>query len=84
MSEETVAGELASAIASTGAVEDGFLLGYSIVAEWMTGDGKRWLSVVSGNGSGEDIPPWQMRGYLNEVLNNWSDDYETNDESDEE
>lgn len=83
MSEDTVAGDLATAISDTAAVADGFLLGYTIVAEWMTGDSKRWLSVISGTGTGEDIPPWQMRGYLNEVLNNWSDDYETNDEDEE-
>lgn len=80
MSEDTVSSELAAAISSTGAVDDGFLLGYTIVAEWMTGDSKRWLSVVSGNGAGEDIPPWQMRGYLNEVLNNWTDDYDNEDD----
>lgn len=80
MGEETVTGDLAAAIAASAAVEEGFLLGYTIVAEWMTGDSKRWLSVISGTGSGDDIPPWQMRGYLNEVLNNWSDDYESTDE----
>ncbi len=48
--------------------EGAMLLGWVAVAEWMAPDGKRWLSVVDGNASGEGCPAWQRQGYLHNAL----------------
>lgn len=80
MGEEVNATDLPDAIARDGSIDGGFLLGYVLISEWMTGEGKRWLSAQSGTGAGEDIPPWQVHGYMHEVLNNWVDDDFTEDE----
>lgn len=50
-------------------LEGGVLIGWTVVAEWMDGEGKRWLSGLSGSNGGEDDPPiWQTQGYLYNAL----------------
>lgn len=60
-------------------IEDGVLLGFVCIAEWVKPDGTRWLTIYSGNSMGDSIPKWQTRGYLHEGLFNWA----TNDEEEE-
>ena len=61
--------------------ESGLLLGYVVVSEWMTVDGDRYLSQESGTGhTGDSLPKWTVRGYLNEALNHWPEPIEGEDE----
>lgn len=76
--DEGFASAISEAVDKT--LEGNFILGYAVVAECMTPDGNRWLTVTSGSGTNEDIPPWQVRGYLNEALNHWDFDSTEDDE----
>jgi hypothetical protein len=50
-------------------IEGAILIGYVMVAEWMDPEGERWLSTISGIQGGDDSPPpWQVEGYLHNVL----------------
>ena len=49
------------------------LIGHLTVCEWVGPDGNRWLSKLSGNGSGDKLPSWQERSYGFEVANYWWD-----------
>jgi hypothetical protein len=64
----------AIAASADGECAQALLLGFVVVAEWMDPDGGRWLSRESGSGSGDDLPKWICRGYLNEALNFWPED----------
>jgi hypothetical protein len=66
--------------------DDSLLVGFVVVCEWVNSDGVKWLSKISADGTGDPtrITFWQEHGYLNEVLNNWPNDYEEEEEEDEE
>jgi hypothetical protein len=76
---EDVEVDVAQAIASS--QDDGMLLGFVVVAEWLSTDGDRYLSRMSADGEGDPgaVPTWQRRGYLSEALTEWGQD----DEEDE-
>jgi hypothetical protein len=52
------------------------VIGYAAVAEWMTPDGTRWLSLTTGDATDEELMRWQVQGYFYNVLNDpaWEDD----------
>ena len=49
-------------------LEDGVLIGWVVVAEWLNHDGSRSLLRMSGTPGGMQPPEWQARGYLHEAL----------------
>lgn len=38
------------------------------IAEWMASDGGKWLTMSSGNASGDDLPTWTIAGLLHSAL----------------
>jgi hypothetical protein len=53
-------------------IHGAILTGFVLVAEWMDGDGQRWLSLLHGSNGGEsDAPEWQRQGYLHNALYEW-------------
>jgi hypothetical protein len=44
------------------------LIGWVLVADWMSPDGDRWLSRECGGATRDRLPGWQERGYLHEAL----------------
>jgi hypothetical protein len=44
------------------------LMGWVVVAEWMSPEGQKWLSRSSGDARGMDCSDWTVKGYLNDVL----------------
>lgn len=44
------------------------LIGWSIVAEWMSPTGERLLWSESGGSNGDRLPRWQTAGYLHSTL----------------
>ena len=68
--------------AANGETEGALLLGFVAVSEWLGLDGGRWLTLESGDGRGSTLPRWQLRGYLNEGLNDWPDPVVEEDEED--
>ena len=61
-------------------LEDTVLVGWVLVAEWMDGDGERWLSNLSGCNGGESSPPsWQAQGYLHNTLHEGWTKYNTDE-----
>lgn len=74
MSDDTIV-RVAQALSESSefhGIDGSFLLGFVSVAEWQGADGNRWLTVLQGNGAGENvIPKWQTRGYLHEALFCW-------------
>jgi hypothetical protein len=49
-------------------LEEGVLIGWIVVAEWLNYDGTRSLLRMSGTPGGTQPPEWQARGYLHEAL----------------
>jgi hypothetical protein len=47
---------------------DGQTMGFVVVAELCDAEGNRWLRVANGDGRGNQVPSWQMRGYLGDAL----------------
>ena len=53
--------------------DQGMLVQFAVITEWMGPDGARWLSLCTGNASGsEDVPRWQLR-MLGHELVHWMD-----------
>lgn len=44
------------------------VIGFAAVAEWMTPSGHRWISLETGDASGEALQRWQVQGYFFNVL----------------
>lgn len=60
------------------------IVGWVVVCEWLDGDGKRWLSLNSGNADGEELPNWTRDGYLHEGLyGKWDHEPEEDDDDDD-
>jgi len=53
---------------SNGRLEASVLVGWVVVAEWVSPDGTRTLTRMSGTPGGAVPPEWQTRGYLHEAL----------------
>lgn len=68
---DSIRGALYGAIQESGEMDDqlqgAYCMGFIVIAEWSAVDGKRWLSSVAGGPNG-DIPIWQSRGYLHDML----------------
>lgn len=64
--------------------DESVLVGYVVVSEWVDGDGVRYLTKIAADATGSPMVSWQERGYMNEVLNHWSDDYDDDDLESEE
>lgn len=47
---------------------EAILTKFVLVAEWMDGEGSRYLTKRSANGVGENITPWDSKGMLFEAL----------------
>jgi hypothetical protein len=59
---------------------DAVVMGWVCVVESMGTDGKRWLSRLCSNATGDsNIPAWQQQGYLHNALNDWPDPDEDDD-----
>jgi hypothetical protein len=58
--------------------------GWVLVAEWRGTDGNRWLSKVSSDATGDrGLPSWTERGLCGEVVNNWPDSADEEDDDGE-
>lgn len=56
-------------------LEEGVLIGWIVVAEWLNYDGTRSLMRMGGTPGGAQPPEWQARGYLHEALfGTWNGD----------
>jgi hypothetical protein len=49
-------------------IEGGVVVGFAAVVEWLAPDGKRWLTLLDGDASGERLYRWQVQGYFHNVL----------------
>jgi len=49
-------------------IDGAVLVQYAAVAEWMTPDGERWLSLVDGAANGDRLYRWQVQGMLFNVM----------------
>jgi len=58
-----------ASIAERPDLEGSVLLGFSIIAEWQSPDGHKWLTKISGDAFGE-LPPWRERMFGQE-LSQW-------------
>lgn len=89
MSETTPREALHAAIQTTAAKQDDLegsaLVGWVLVAEWMDGEGKKWLSRITGDPNGNAGPEWQIQGYLHNALfhDDDFDDIETDEDGDD-
>jgi hypothetical protein len=68
--------------------EGSMLMGYVSIAEWMDGEGERWLSIVDSgaNPDGQGLPQWVRQGYLHNALfdpNGFIPDYPEDEDDDE-
>lgn len=72
MSDLKARAMLAESIQATASTDEelngAVLMGWVVVAEWMSPAGQRWLSRVDGSASGEGCPAWQVQGYLHNAL----------------
>lgn len=68
--------------ADPGDPESKMLVGWIVVAEWMSPSGNRLLWSESGGSNGEHLPRWQRHGYLHSTL--FPDWYEDDEEAPEE
>jgi hypothetical protein len=49
-------------------MDGALLLGFVAVAEWAAPGGERWLSIVDGSTTGDDLATWTRQGYLHNAL----------------
>ena len=49
-------------------LQEAMLIGWVVIAEWVSGDGTRSLVRMSGTPGGAQPPEWQTCGYLHEAL----------------
>jgi hypothetical protein len=52
------------------------LIGFMSIGEWITAEGKKYLTLIDGNGSGERLHRWQVQGYCFNLLHDplWGPD----------
>lgn len=78
--------DLRHAIASTRTGDDelgeAVVVGYVVVAEWMTPEGVKWLSLDTGDAGGQPLERWQYQGFLHNVLHDPT--WQTGDDEDDE
>ena len=56
-------------------LDEAVLIGWIVIAEWLSSDGTRSLVRMSGTPGGTQPPEWQTRGYLHEALfGDWNGD----------
>jgi hypothetical protein len=82
---------LAQAIQSTAAddedLEGAILVGWVTIAEFVGGDGQRWLSRMAGDVRGQVPPTWTLKGWLTDSLDDLAHVVyisDTDDEDDDE
>ena len=58
-------------------MDDAVLVSYALVCEWVDTDGKRWLTRVDADASGNRLSAWTRQGLLFNALHTpWNDDPE--------
>ena len=62
--EDTAQTGISEAIEANPAFPEGKLVGWTLIAEWETGEGERKLARLTSG----DVTRWQVTGYLHEAL----------------
>lgn len=74
MGEKTIHEAIEASASENEKLDGSVLVGWVVIAEWVSADGMRSLVRMSGTPGGTIPPTWQSRGYLHEALfGDWND-----------